>query len=830
MLLLKGIKMVLYRKSISAFLIYVAVLINVLGSDYVRADENSPSIKSKYNAAFLRGASEADLEKLLSHNGVSPGTYRVDLYVNNLQISTESVVFFSIDGEVKPCIGPKIMKKIGVRSDADVHYSSQSCADLSDIEYASWSFDRKSQKLFISLPQTFIKPTDNEGFDESLWDSGVTAAFLNYNVQSRFDYNDDFASSSSHYIGLNSGFNIENWRLRNQSTLNHTNGDSNLRSQKIYFERDLTDWRSQLTVGQTYGKSDSFDSPAISGIHVGSDDSMLPNDLRGYSPVVTGIAETNATVEVRQGNNLIYSTTVSPGSFEFRNIPTYGSNGDLEITIIEASGSKKVRTQGFGVLPVMVRENMGRYQFSLGKLDHDSLDSGDRWYFSTDGAYGVLSDLTLYGGAQGMKNYYALNAGFGVGSRYGSFSFDVTHSDSISVWGHNEGQSYRFRFGKVFHDVGTTLALAGYRYATEDYRNLDDHIRDYSNIGDVDRADRIGQVRSNLSVSVTQRLSSDLGGINISASEQDYWSSRPKSRSLAASYGHHLGKLSYQFGVEKTRNDWADNTLFSFSVSHAISWGGGSHNLSAGTVGGYSSDANNNQNIGLSGYKDSYNYSLNASNNASGKKTLSANSSVKSSFGDGGVGYTQGNGYKSYNAHWNGALVAHAGGINVSPAFYDGAILVEVPKQEGVGFDGKKAVTGSNGYAVLESATPYRRNQIMIDTNTLSDGTEIGDNNAQVFPRRGAITYAKIDAKKINRVQFTLISSDGNHYPAGTQLETLDGTLMATADPYGRVLALLEKEEGVMIIRSNDSMCRVNYKLDASNSGYYDVGILKCMH
>ncbi len=34
-----------------------------------------------------------------------------------------------------------------------------------------------------------------------------------------------------------------------------------------------------------------------------------------YAPVVRGIAETNARIEVRQNEQLIYSSTVSPGSF-----------------------------------------------------------------------------------------------------------------------------------------------------------------------------------------------------------------------------------------------------------------------------------------------------------------------------------------------------------------------------------------------------------------------------------------------------------------------------------------------------------------------------------
>ncbi|WP_162182408.1 fimbria/pilus outer membrane usher protein [Aeromonas finlandensis] len=795
--------------------------------EFVFATSATESVNRKYNTAFLRGNQDVDFEIFLSQDTVVPGKYLVDLYVNSKIFSKANVKFVPTNDGAEPCITAELMEKIGIRK---ALYTSSigvlSCVNLEEIDHVSWDYDKSTQKLRLSFPQTAFEYSSRSYVEPALWDEGITTAFVNYNLQGRFNDSDSMGTSRSHHLSLNSGVNFGPWRLRNQSQLSGLNDQGDFKSLRTYVERDLSDWRSQLSVGQIYSRSDVFDSPALLGIQVRSDDSMLPDELRGYSPVVSGVADTNATVEIRQGGHLVYSSIVAPGPFEFRDIPTYGSNGDLEITVIEADGTRKVRNQGFGMLPVMVREGTSRYQLSFGQLDNDLLDRSEQWYLSADGAYGALSDLTFYGGIEGMQHYYALNAGLGLGSRFGSLSFDITHSDSDTGMGHNQGQSYRFRFGRVFHDAGTTLALAGYRYATEDYRSLDDHIRDYSKLGVRHYSSR---VRSNVSISVTQQLPGDFGGLNLSASEQDYWDNRPISRSLSASYNHYWERLNYQFGVQKTLSESGDETLLSLYVSHPLSWGESTHNLSLGGSWQQRDDYRSNyQNLGLSGTWGAYNYNLNTSNDSFGNKRWVASTGLRSAFGEGRLGYSSGNGYHSTNAQWGGSLIVHAGGINAAPSFYDGAILVEVPKQEGVGFRGSLAKTGSNGFALVETSTPYRRNNVRVDSRTLADGVELVDGNAQVVPRRGAITYAKIAARKVQRVQFTMLDSKGSALPFGTRLEGSDGALLAIADPHGRALALLNGDERVLVIAGSSGRCQVPYQATESRSGNFSKAVLQC--
>lgn len=812
------------RKKKLVFSACLSGIMAVVVPNVVLAGADSVSSRPKFNSAFLQGVGELELERFLAQGAITSGRYLVEMYVNGQLFAMEDIDFSLRNDEIQPCITPALMEKIGVKDELVVHVLS--CVDLAQIEHASWDYDSGTQKLHLSIPQAALKYRNHTYLDPALWDQGITAAFVNYNLQSRFDHSKTYGDTRTHYLALRSGVNIGPWRLRNQSHLNATDDTGHWQSQRTYVERDLTDWRSQLSAGQIYVRSSVFDSPALRGLQIRSDDSMRPDELRGYSPVVIGVAETNATVEIRQGGNLIFTATVAPGPFEFRDIPTYGSNGDLEITVIEADGTRKVRSQGFGMLPVMVREGVSNYQFSLGQLDNDLLAPKEQWFLSADGAYGLLSDLTLYGGVQAMQHYYALNAGVGFGSRFGSFSFDVTHSDSDTRLGHYQGQSYRFRYGRVFHDAGTTLALAGYRYAAEDYRGLDDHIRNYSTKVATPYSSR---VRSNMSISVTQKLSSYWGGLSLAASETDYWDNRPTSYSLSASYGNSWQRLSYQLGVQRISSSWGGETQFSLYASHPLSWGEGSYSLSvSGNLQQQEEGRTNYQNLGLAGAWDGYSYNLTASRDSLGNQQWSASTGLRSAFGEGGLGYSRGGNFQSVNAHWAGSLIAHGGGLNAAPTFYDGAILVEVPGQEGVGFRGNRARTGTNGFALLENSAPYRRNEIRVDNLTLSEGIELSEGEDQVVPRSGSIVYAKIAAHKVNRVQFTLLDGSGQPYPFGTQLEHVDGTLMAMADPHGRALALLEQSQGELVIVGSAGRCRVPYQVAESGGGNFSSAILQC--
>ncbi|WP_312828029.1 fimbria/pilus outer membrane usher protein, partial [Escherichia coli] len=73
-------------------------------------------------------------------------------------------------------------------------------------------------------------------------------------------------------------------------------------------------------------------------------------------------------IEVRQNQQLIYSSTVSPGSFVIDDLYPTGYGGDLEVSVIEADGRRREFKVPFGSVPQMLREGVSRYSLTAGQV------------------------------------------------------------------------------------------------------------------------------------------------------------------------------------------------------------------------------------------------------------------------------------------------------------------------------------------------------------------------------------------------------------------------------------------------------------------------------
>ncbi|VTR36857.1 Outer membrane usher protein fimD precursor [Serratia fonticola] len=109
------------------------------------------------------------------------------------------------------------------------------------------------------------------------------------------------------------------------------------------------------------------------GGQLASDEEMLPDSMKGYSPVVRGIAKSNAQVTVRQNGYVIYQSYVSPGAFEINDLYSTSGSGDLAVTVTEADGSEQNFIVPFASVPVLQRE--GALKYSLTGRHYRSSDN-----------------------------------------------------------------------------------------------------------------------------------------------------------------------------------------------------------------------------------------------------------------------------------------------------------------------------------------------------------------------------------------------------------------------------------------------------------------------
>lgn len=281
-------------------------------------------------------------------------------------------------------------------------------------------FNFHQLRLEISIPQIAMQTNTQGMIDPAQWDDGVPALLFNYNLNGGRNWQQsstgrDNRVQTNLFGTLQGGANLQAWRLR--STLTFVRNNSSIGSMasqttqranfsNIYLSRDIRALQSEILLGESTTHGDVFDSVPFRGVSLGYNEEMLPNSLRGFAPVITGIAQSNARVTVRQNGNVIYQTYVAPGSFRIDDLYQASQGGNLTITITESDGRVRTQDVAYSSLPVMRRPGSLKYATTVGRY-HGGISEGSRKATFVQGTaiYGLPNNMTLYGGGLVAANY-----------------------------------------------------------------------------------------------------------------------------------------------------------------------------------------------------------------------------------------------------------------------------------------------------------------------------------------------------------------------------------------------------------------------------------------
>ncbi len=174
------------------------------------------------------------------------------------------------------------------------------------------NLDVPKLSLHLVVPQAYIKNELKGYIDPAFWDRGIPGAMLSYNAnyyhtQNRNKQNSNYENEDNAYVSLNSGLNLFGWQLRDQSSYYYTRSSGNKWSNNTrYLQRGISSINAELRIGDSYTSSDLFDSFRFRGINLKTDMRMYPDAWQGFSPIVRGVAQTNALVKISQNNVVIY--------------------------------------------------------------------------------------------------------------------------------------------------------------------------------------------------------------------------------------------------------------------------------------------------------------------------------------------------------------------------------------------------------------------------------------------------------------------------------------------------------------------------------------------
>ncbi|WAG79497.1 fimbrial biogenesis outer membrane usher protein [Metapseudomonas furukawaii] len=821
----------------------------------VDADEAiNPARYAVFNPGFFGGSDDesVDLSRFSRPDALPPGTYRLDLYVNERWMGRHELrVEEDGEGEAaaqRYCFRPEQVGALGIElsqlpdpQGARRMIAEQACIELDRlVPEAQVAIDLSELSARLSIPQAYLRRQARGQVDPRDWDAGVTAAFIGYNASGYRNENSGVDSTQLN-LGLNNGINLGNWRLRSNGNYNRSSQDggptrSHYSNASTYAQRDLTALRSQLTLGDYYTPGDLFDSVPFRGVQVGSDDRMLPDSQRGFAPVIRGVAETNARVTVRQGQSVLYETSVAPGPFLIDDLYDSGYSGDLEVTVSEADGRQRSFIVPYASVAHLLRPGNSRFNLTAGEYRARGLASAPRFAMGTY-QRGISNQVSGYLGSIIAEKYIAAQVGVALSTDLGALAFDATQSrvselpESQGARVPKRGQSYRVTYSKLVDATRTSLSVAAYRYSSEGYLEFGDYAQFIGDPGST-----LYRQRSRLQANLSQPLGERYGNLYLSGSAQNYWNTG-QSSDLTYQAGYSNGFNWGSIGVSAARTRMGAGYENQYLLSFSVPLGRGVRAPYLSTSVNHSSGRSNGQASlsGSLGERAQASYSLYGSvNRDRGERSSSGGASAhyRAAAAELSAGYSQGTGYRQQNLGISGSLVAHPGGINLSQSQGDTLAIVEAKGAEGayVSSDAGARV-GPNGYAVVGNLTPYRRNHVVLDPVGTLRNVELQITEQSVAPRHGAVVMLSYPTIVGAPVLLHILREDGQNPPLGSEVLDGEGRSLALVGQAGRAFLRGIEPKGVLRVRwgeGADKTCRLEYQLpevDPSDSGIQQVEV-----
>lgn len=693
-----------------------------------------------------------------------PGDYDLDIYINKQWRGKYPVTVKENPDET--CLPFEQVKQLGIVTETLTGNTPTGCITLKHaVQGGSYAFDTGTFRLDLSVPQAYVEEMEQGYVAPESWERGIHALYSAYYVSQYYSDYKNGGSSKNSFARFNSGANLLGWQVHSDASYSQVNDSrGEWKSNTLYLERSLPEVLGVFRAGEMYTSSDLFDSVRFRGVRLYRDMQMLPSSKQNFTPIVQGIAQSNALVTIEQNGFVVYQKEVPPGPFSIADLQLAGSGADLDVTVKEADGSVTHYLVPYATVPNMLQPGVAKYDVVVGRSQIEGA-SQQSDFAQISYQYGLNNLLTLYGGSMLAQNYQSFTLGSGWNTAIGAISLDVAQSRSKQDNGDFNGQSYQIAYNKFIDQTATRFGLAAYRYSSSDYRTFNDHVwaknkesytRDKDDVYDiVDYYQNDFGRKNNFSANINQALPQDRGTLSLSLLWRDYWQRSGSSKDYQISYSNNWQRVSYTLSASQTYSDeHKTDKRFNVFISIPFFWGDGiatprrQLTLSQSTTfdnQGYA--ANNTGFSGVAGMRDQFSYNANLSHQRQDNETtagvnLTWNAPVATLSGS----YSQSSQYTQSSANLSGGVVLWSGGVNLANRLSETFAILDAPALEGAYVNGQKyRTTNKKGQVVYDNLSPYRENHVLLDISDSKTQTELRGNRQRVAPVRGAVVLLNFD-------------------------------------------------------------------------------------
>ncbi|MBR7898084.1 fimbrial biogenesis outer membrane usher protein [Burkholderia multivorans] len=779
----------------------------------------SQSHATEFNSSFLSidGTTDVDLSQFSQADFTLPGEYMLEVQVNDLFYGLQPIEFVALDasGAGKPCLRAELVAQFGLKPSLakDLpRFHGGRCVDLAAIEGVTVRYLKGDGRLRITIPQAALEFTDGTYLPPERWSDGIAGAMLDYRVIA--NTNRSFGSGGRQTNAVQAygtiGANWGAWRVRGdyqaQSNVGNTvYADRTFRFSRLYAFRALPSIQSTVTFGDDYLSSDIFDTFALTGASIRSDDRMLPPSLRGYAPLISGVARTNATVTVSQQGRVLYVTRVSPGAFALQNINT-SVQGTLDVAVEEEDGSVQRFQVTTAAVPFLARTGQFRYKAAVGKPRRFGGAGITPFFGFGEAAYGLPFDVTVYGGFIAASGYTSI--ALGVGRDFGTFgavSADVTHARARLWWNGatRHGNSYRINYSKHFDGLDADVRFFGYRFSERDYTNFAQFSGDPTAYGLANSKQRYSATMSKRFGDTSAYFSYDQTTYWERASEQRVGVTLTRAFSVGA-----LRNLNVSVSAFRTQSAGAGGNQVSVTATLPI---GGRHTVTSNLTTGNGSTSVNAGYL----YDDPAGRTYQISAGATDGRA-SANASFRqrtSAYQLTAQASTVANGYAAASLEVDGSLVATQYGIaaHANGNAGDTRLLVSTDGVRDVPLSGTLTHTDSRGYAVLDGISPYNVYDAAVNVEKLPLEVQVSNPIQRMVLTDGAIGFVQFSAARGSNLYLTLTDAAGKPLPFGASVQdAANGKELGIVGEGGAAYLTQVQPKSSLVVRAGErTLCTI---------------------
>lgn len=738
------------------------------------------------NLDFLHGGQNTQAAAFLSTaNTYYPGRYWVDVSVNG-QPKGKRILNITPQEQSGLCFTPVWLSEIEIYLHTDFYQSTRQgtgkviCYAIGEQANTVVNFDLSTQTLALTLPQAGLTKAD----DSLGWEFGNSALRLNYNA------NANKTTDGVDYYGSGSlSANVGEWIAHGSATLTQHEQSVSI----FTLSKAILSLQADLLLGKTGVSSGELGGLSTYGMILNSNSSMR-RQTKGYTPVFSGTASSNARVTLRQGNSILYSEMVPAGPFEINDV-TVLNGGDVVMTVTENDG--ETATQVFPITLIRGQISPGEHEYSvsLGMIDNDNPEG------TPTGGLGALN----YG--YGLE-FMSLRVGALVGSQFtgltgevtsqlgvlGSLSAALSGTQSRYDEGKRQGQKTTLTFAKTF-DFGTSFRM-GYNVLGEKYDTLGEY--NDENYADLQRRQRL---KEDITVGISQPLWQG-AAFSVNGWQRKYWQRNDKPQGITGNFSTRFGKVSMSL-AGSYYNIGADNQ-YSFSTSVSVPFSVFERDfttyasMSGGKLGGNSYSAGVSTSI-------TERWSLSANESWGGDGDLGNQTSLWTSY-DGRLAQLSGQ-----MTHTNNGTLG-SGSINGSVMYLptdnslmlgknisDTVAVVHVPDGQGVAMLGGIDKADRNGNLMVPLSS-YQVNTLSIDASTLPSNIELTVTSKKIKPTGSSVSYVPFAGTTVKRYLLQVKYPNGQFIPAGEWAYAESGA------PLGFVT-----HNGVVLINSVDTLDTVRF-------------------